>query len=98
MIEIITNREKLKSELADVARLFFPCADDIRVVHEAQDGASWRDGFEVSAFGRMRAQAFEAPAFEGERLETVRRRKRFCKNALYGILKEMSGYRPPGAR
>ncbi|MGI5899665.1 MAG: coproporphyrinogen dehydrogenase HemZ [Christensenellales bacterium] len=96
MIEVNTNNEKIKNELADVAKLFSAVCDDISVFHSGDDGVLWRDGFSANACGREIARSFEAPALKDpDPLEVIRQRKRFCKNALYSLLKEATNYQPP---
>ena len=96
MPEIFTNIENMQNELADVAKLFSGCAQNITVHHEADDsGGAWRDSFTVEADGKAIAQIFSHEKIIGDRLEIIRRRKRFCKNALYALMKELTGYQPP---
>ena len=97
MIEVFTNLENMQNELADIVKLFSLCSENITVHHESCDDGTWRDSFTVHIDdeGELTKRVFSRTQISGDRLEIIRQRKRFCKNSLYSLLKEVTGYHPP---
>lgn len=98
MIRLITDAPEFFSDLGDVLRLFY---GDVQIsltegdeVYEHRfteaDGQwtdVWRCGNQESALSQ--------PIFEGTPIEVKRLRKRQIKLALYNLLKQRTGMRPP---
>ena len=98
MIRLVTDAPEFFSDLGDVLRLFY---GDVRVSltegetvfeHRFTDAGgvwtdAWRHAHQQSALSR--------PAFDGTPVEVKRLRKRQVKLALYDLLKQLTGMRPP---
>ena len=98
MIRIITDAPEFYSDLGDVLRLFYGDAQvsltvgDVVFEHRFTDaGGVWTDTWR----GEGRARALSRPAVAGSPLEVKRRRKRQVKQALYDLLKDITGMKPP---
>ena len=98
MIQLLTPTPEFYNDLCDVIRLFYgdvavgPDAGETVISHAARrEGERWIDTW--TSGGR----AFETnrPVQGGDELEIKRYRKRTVKLGLYGLLKELTGIRPP---
>ena len=98
MIRIITDTPEFFSDLGDVLRLFYgdvsiSLTEGDRVFEHRFTEADglwtdrWRGGGSESALSR--------PVAAGTPVEIKRLRKRQVKQALYNLLKELTGMRPP---
>lgn len=98
MIRIITDTPEYFSDLGDVLRLFY---GDIQI--SLTDGETVfehhftdRDGHWIDRWmSGGRESVLDQPAFAGTPVEVKRLRKRQVKLALYNLLKELTGTRPP---
>ncbi len=98
MIRIISDTPQFFSDLGDVLRLFYGdvqiSLSDGEIVFEhrfiERDG-QWIDRWQSQG----RRSELAQPAVPGTPLEVKRLRKRQVKNALYALLKQLTGLRPP---
>ena len=98
MIRIVTDAPEFFSDLGDVLRLFY---GDVQISltegdqvfeHRFTDtGGLWTDTWTHGGRSATLAQS----AVDGPPLEVKRRRKRQVKQALYDLLKRLTGMRPP---
>ena len=98
MIRLITDAPEFFSDLGDVLRLFY---GDVRVsltegdeVFEhrfTESDGQWTDEWR----GGGRSARLSQPVYNGTALEVKRLRKRQIKMALYNLLKQLTGMRPP---
>ena len=98
MIRIVTDAPEFFSDLGDVLRLFY---GDVQISltegdqvfeHRFTDtGGLWTDTWTHDGRSATLAQS----AVVGPPLEVKRRRKRQVKQALYDLLKRLTGMRPP---
>ncbi|MBQ3268627.1 MAG: coproporphyrinogen dehydrogenase HemZ [Clostridia bacterium] len=105
MIWIRTDTPEFFSDLGDVLRLFYGDAqiglasdgadtapgDMLFEHHFDGSGGQWTDTWRAQG----RASALSRPARDASPLEVKRLRKRQVKNALYDLLKQLTGLRPP---
>ncbi len=98
MIRLQTDAPQFFSDLGDVLRLFYGDVQvsltdgDVLFEHRFTDvGGLWTDTWRAQ--GQEFALTRPAPA--GNALEVKRARKRQAKGALYGLLKQLTGMRPP---
>ena len=103
-VALLTPLPELAAELADVIRLFYgeigfsvnsgEADADMCLRHEfsMKDGA-WHCAFSLN--GKTVRQTAPIPLGEGKALLAKRLRKRLCKQALYTLLKEETGFHPP---
>ena len=98
MIWIRTDEPRFFSDLGDVLRLFY---GDVAVSMEAGDTVFEHrftddDGLWTDTWASQGRQAtLSGPACDGAPLEVKRQRKRQVKQALYNLLKDLTGMRPP---
>jgi len=98
MIWIRTDEPRFFSDLGDVLRLFY---GDVAMSLEAGDTVfehrfTDADGLWTDTWASQGRQAtLSRPACDGAPLEVKRQRKRQVKQALYNLLKELTGMRPP---
>ena len=98
MIWLRTDAPEFFSDLGDVLRLFY---GDVAVSLDGGDTVfehrfTQRDGLWIDRWtGGGRENALARPALEGSALEIKRARKRQVKQALYDLLKRLTGMRPP---
>ncbi len=98
MIRLQTDAPQFFSDLGDVLRLFYGDVQvsltdgDVLFEHRFTDeGGLWTDTWRSQ--GREFTLTRSTPA--GNALEIKRARKRQVKGALYGLLKQLTGMRPP---
>ena len=98
MIWIRTDEPRFFSDLGDVLRLFY---GDVAVSLEAgnivfEHRFTDADGLWTDTWASQGRQAtLSQPACDGAPLEVKRQRKRQVKQALYNLLKDLTGMRPP---
>ena len=98
MIRIVTDAPEFFSDLGDVLRLFY---GDVQL--SLTEGETVFEHYFTESEGRWtdrwrcggRECALERPAIRGTPVEVKRLRKRQVKQALYDLLKELTGTRPP---
>lgn len=98
MIRLMTDSPEFYHDLSDVLRLFYgdvsvslESGEPVFEHHFTEADGRWTD---VWACGGRRA-ALSRPAVAGDPLEAKRLRKRQIKLALYDLLKDLTGMRPP---
>ena len=98
MIWLRTDAPQFFSDLGDVLRLFYGDVavsltegDTVFEHRFTDDGGVWTDAWASQG----RRSVLSRPACEGAPLEVKRLRKRQIKQALYDLLKDLTGMRPP---
>ena len=98
MIQLRTDTPEFFSDLSDVIRLFYgdvavsPDAGETVICHAARrEGENWIDTWT----GSGEEYVLTRPAAGRDELEIKRFRKRAIKLGLYGLLKRVTGIRPP---
>ena len=98
MIRIITDEPRFFSDLGDVLRLFYgdvtvslEAGDVVFEHHFAEAGGLWTDTW--ASQGKQ--VALSRPVSDDAPLVVKRLRKRQVKQALYELLKALTGMRPP---
>ena len=98
MIQLRTDTPEFFSDLSDVIRLFYgdvavsPDAGETVICHAARrEGENWVDTWT----GSGEEYVLTRPAAGRDELEIKRFRKRAVKLGLYGLLKRVTGIRPP---
>ena len=104
MIRIKTDAPEFYHDLGDVLRLFYgdtavrlvdgfdAASEDPYFEHcFREEGGRWIDRWQSAG----RAYALSGPAVTGTAVEIKRQRKRQVKQALYCLLKELTGMKPP---
>ena len=98
MIRLMTDSPEFYHDLSDVLRLFYgdvsvslESGEPVFEHHFTEADGLWTDAW---ASGGRRA-ALSRPAAAGDPLEAKRLRKRQIKLALYNLLKDLTGMRPP---
>ena len=98
MIRLITDAPEFFSDLGDVLRLFYgdvavslTDGEDTYEHHFVDDGDSWIDAWTHAGASK----ALTRPAVTGTPIEVKRARKRQVKQALYDLIKEETGMKPP---
>ena len=98
MIWLRTDAPQFFSDLGDVLRLFYGDVavslsegDTVFEHHFTDDGGNWTDAWASQG----RRSVLSRPACDGTPLEVKRLRKRQIKQALYNLLRDLTGMRPP---
>ncbi len=104
MIRLQTDDTQFFSDLGDVLRLFYGDVQvsltdgDVLFEHRFTDiGGLWTDAWRAQGqeFTLTRPAPARPAGPSGTALEIKRARKRQAKGALYGLLKQLTGMRPP---
>ena len=98
MIRIITDAPEFFSDLGDVLRLFYGDVsvsltegDEVFTHRFTEADGRWTDRWASAG----RESVLTRPAVQGSPLQLKRLRKRQVKQALYDLLKALTGLRPP---